>query len=199
MAGGWHTAAMDAYFATHIIYVAVVFLLAGMVKGATGMGLPTVAMGLLGLVMAPMEAAALLVVPSLLTNGWQVLSGRPLYPLWLRLRGMMAGICLGTLVGGALLLQAQGGSAVLGLALVLYGLLGLGNVGWSVPARQEPWLAPLMGAATGVLTALAAAVNMIGNLGAGRLLQRGVRPALLLATGFMRPAERDGLRGLLRR
>jgi cyanate permease len=38
---------------------------------------------------------------------------------------------------------------------------------------------------TGVLTALAAAVNMIGNLGSGRLLQRGVRPPLLLAAGFV--------------
>lgn len=37
---------------------------------------------------------------------------------------------------------------------------------------------------TGVLTALAAAVNMLGNLGAGRLLQRGVAPARLLAAGF---------------
>ncbi|WEF30847.1 sulfite exporter TauE/SafE family protein [Pseudoduganella chitinolytica] len=138
---------------THIIYIATVFLLAGMVKGATGMGLPTVAMGLLGLVMAPMEAAALLVVPSLLTNGWQVLSGRPLYPLWLRLRGMMTGICLGTLAGGTLLLQAQGGGRVLGLALVLYGLLGLGERTWAVPERWEPWLAPLAGAATGLMTA----------------------------------------------
>lgn len=144
---------MDTYFATHIIYVAAVFLLAGMVKGATGMGLPTVAMGLLGLVMAPMEAAALLVVPSLLTNGWQVLSGRPLYPLWLRLRGMMEGICLGTLVGGALLLPAQGGSVVLGLALVLYALLGLGDRNWSVPVHHEGWVAPLVGGATGVLAA----------------------------------------------
>jgi MFS family permease len=39
-------------------------------------------------------------------------------------------------------------------------------------------------ATTGVLTALAAAVNMLGNLGSGRLLQRGVRPPLLLAAGF---------------
>jgi len=37
---------------------------------------------------------------------------------------------------------------------------------------------------TGVLTALAAAVNMLGNLGAGRLLQRGVQPPRLLAIGF---------------
>ncbi|TXC65383.1 MFS transporter [Piscinibacter aquaticus] len=40
-------------------------------------------------------------------------------------------------------------------------------------------------AATAVLTALAAAVNMVGNLGAGRLLQRGVAPPRLLATGFI--------------
>ena len=89
------------------------------------------------------------------------------------------------------------------------------NIGWFMRLRQTlarrgPWLvaisfaayssqwlavigflptiylqAGIAGAATGVLTALAAAVNMIGNLGAGRLLQRGVRPALLLATGFV--------------
>ncbi|WP_341893102.1 MFS transporter [Variovorax sp. YR752] len=37
---------------------------------------------------------------------------------------------------------------------------------------------------TGVLTALAAAVNMLGNLAAGRLLHRGARPPWLLAAGF---------------
>lgn len=37
---------------------------------------------------------------------------------------------------------------------------------------------------TGVLTALAAAVNMLGNLAAGRLLHRGAPPAWLLAAGF---------------
>lgn len=144
---------MDSYTATHILYIAIVFLLAGLVKGTTGMGLPTVAMALLSLVMAPMEAAALLVMPSLLTNGWQVLSGRPLYPLWQRLRGMMAGICLGTLVGGAVMLQTQGGTIVLGLALVLYGLLGLSSWEWKVAADSQHWLAPLVGGATGVLTA----------------------------------------------
>ena len=48
-----------------------VFLLAGWVKGVVGMGLPTVAMGALGLTMPPVQAAALLVVPSLVTNVWQ--------------------------------------------------------------------------------------------------------------------------------
>jgi MFS transporter, CP family, cyanate transporter len=40
-------------------------------------------------------------------------------------------------------------------------------------------------AATAMLTALAAAVNMIGNLGAGRLLQHGVAAPRLLAAGFI--------------
>ena len=41
------------------------------------------------------------------------------------------------------------------------------------------------GAATGALTALAAAINMVGNIASGRLLQRGVRPRVLLYTGFV--------------
>ena len=41
------------------------------------------------------------------------------------------------------------------------------------------------GAATGLLTALAAAVNMAGNLASGRLLHGGVRPTRLLAIGFV--------------
>jgi len=40
-------------------------------------------------------------------------------------------------------------------------------------------------AATGVLTAVAAAANMIGNIAAGRLLQRGARPAVLISAGFV--------------
>ncbi|MBK7118651.1 MAG: MFS transporter [Comamonadaceae bacterium] len=41
------------------------------------------------------------------------------------------------------------------------------------------------GAAVGLLTALAAAVNIIGNVGSGRLLQRGLRPQTLLYAGFV--------------
>jgi len=40
------------------------------------------------------------------------------------------------------------------------------------------------GGVTAVLTALVAAVNMVGNIGSGHLLSRGVRPQTLLYTGF---------------
>jgi MFS family permease len=38
--------------------------------------------------------------------------------------------------------------------------------------------------AVGFLSALAAGINMVGNIGAGRLLALGVRPGVLLASGF---------------
>ncbi len=45
--------------------------------------------------------------------------------------------------------------------------------------------AGLSGAATGALTALAAAINMLGNIASGRLLQRGARAPVLLCAGFV--------------
>ncbi len=45
--------------------------------------------------------------------------------------------------------------------------------------------ASVSGAATGLLTALAAAINMVGNLLSGRLLHGGMQPTRLLAIGFV--------------
>jgi len=45
--------------------------------------------------------------------------------------------------------------------------------------------AGLSGANLGVLTAFAAAVNMVGNMSSGRLLQKGIHPSILLCFGFM--------------
>jgi len=147
---------------THIIYIGVVFVLAGMVKGVTGMGLPTVAMALLSLMLPPSQAAALLIVPSLLTNVWQLASGEPVYPLWQRFWPMLAAIGAGTLAGSALFAVAgaeasdggggNGAAVTLGVALAIYGLMGLLAVKFSVPTRAEPWLSPAMGALTGVLS-----------------------------------------------
>lgn len=136
----------------NIIYIGAVFLIAGAVKGVTGMGLPTVAIALLSFVMTPMEAAGLLIVPSLFTNGWQVLSGAPVYPLWERLWPMMIGICLGTLVGSLVLRHNGLAAGTLGLALVAYALMGLLKVQWKIKSDDEHWLSPLTGAMTGVLS-----------------------------------------------
>jgi uncharacterized protein len=139
---------------TLLVATAGSFLLAGFVKGAIGLGLPTVSIGLLGLLMPPAQAAAILVVPSLVTNIWQALVGGSFWELVRRLWPVLVGICVGTFIGAVLLPHDDTGSATiwLGLALVLYAGLGLVNVNFKVPRHAETWLGIVMGAATGAIT-----------------------------------------------
>jgi uncharacterized protein len=134
--------------------IAGAFLLAGFVKGVIGLGLPTVSIGLLGLLMTPAQAAAILVVPSLITNVWQAAVGGGLLALARRLWPMLAGICIGTVVGVALLPHDDSGRATvwLGLALAVYAGFGLVKGHFAVPRQMETWLGLLMGAATGAIT-----------------------------------------------
>src|ERR1700691_2226582 len=80
----------------YLVVLAVAFLLAGLVKGVTGLALPTVGVGLLSLAMPPVHAAALIVVPAFITNVWQMISGPGLGRLVRRLWLMQLGVCLGT-------------------------------------------------------------------------------------------------------
>src|SRR4051812_30141019 len=106
----------------NILIVATVFLLAGTVKGVTGMGLPTVAMGLLGAVMPPVAAASLLVIPSFVTTLCQLFAGPSFGKLAWRLALMMAGILVGPVAGSWVLTSADTAltTAGLGAALALY-------------------------------------------------------------------------------
>ncbi|UVL03194.1 sulfite exporter TauE/SafE family protein [Pseudomonas sp. B21-047] len=137
------------------LLVVITFLLAGTVKGVIGLGLPTIAMGLLGLAMPPAQAAALLIVPSTLTNLWQLAAGGHLLALLRRLGPMLAMIFVGTLAGSAWLGINSGPWAVhaLGAALVAYAVYGLIGPGLSVAHRREWWLGPICGLVTGVVTA----------------------------------------------
>ena len=61
-----------AFESSLVMMIATTFVLAGMVKGVTGMGLPTVAMGILGALISPVAAAAMLLLPSLISNLFQL-------------------------------------------------------------------------------------------------------------------------------
>ncbi|MDE1169187.1 MAG: sulfite exporter TauE/SafE family protein [Pseudomonas sp.] len=131
------------------------FLLAGTVKGVIGLGLPTVSMGLLGLAMAPAQAAALLIVPATVTNFWQLAAGGHLRGLVKRLWPMLLMIFGGTLVG-SLWVGIDGGPWVvraLGGALLTYALVGLFVPAFRIPAHRERWAGPACGVITGVVTA----------------------------------------------
>ena len=130
------------------------FFAAGLVKGVTGMGLPTVAMGILGVLTSPLTAASLLIAPSSVTNLWQLFAGPSFAPLLRRFWPMMTAIVAGTMLGSAWL--ASGDTSLttkgLGATLVLYAAYALFGRPLRVPAAMEPWLTPVIGAATGLVT-----------------------------------------------
>ncbi len=131
------------------------FLLAGTVKGVIGLGLPTVAMGLLGLAMAPTQAAVLLIIPATLTNVWQLMVGGHLAALLRRLWPMLLAIFLGTASGTLWLGGMDGGHGMvraLGAALLLYALSGLFLPALRVGGRTERWLGLVCGLVTGLIT-----------------------------------------------
>jgi uncharacterized protein len=140
----------------YLVVVAAAFLLAGLVKGVTGLALPTVGVGLLSLAMPPAHAAALVVVPALITNLWQMMTGPGLWGLVRRLWPMQLGICLGTWASASLMAGSETAfaSAALGIALIAYAVFGLMNVRVpDVPARAEWWLGAFVGGATGFISA----------------------------------------------
>jgi len=130
------------------------FIAAGLVKGVTGMGLPTVAMGLLGSSMPPSAAAAILLIPSFVTNVWQLVTGPATWQLLSRLWPMQLAVVLSTLLGAGMLVWVNPvwSEFALGIALIGYALYTLVAPAFAIPSTTEKWLSPVMGLITGAVT-----------------------------------------------
>lgn len=144
---------MDAPLNT-LLLLTLTFLAAGLVKGVTGMGLPTIAMGLLGLLMPPAAAAALLIIPSFVTNVWQFVTGPSARDLLRRLWPMLLTLVLGTVAGSALLVRIDPtwSGVALGVALIVYAAYTLLAPPLNVSPGVERWASPMVGLVTGLVT-----------------------------------------------
>ncbi|WP_045854122.1 sulfite exporter TauE/SafE family protein [Raoultella terrigena] len=136
------------------LYLIPIFILAGFVKGVTGMGLPTVAMALLGIFMPLPVAAALLVLPSFVTNVLQLFAGPSVMLVIRRLWLMMLAIAVGTVGGASLMISVNPiwSAFGLGAALVVYAAYALISPAFVVSSVMEMWLSPLVGGITGLIT-----------------------------------------------
>lgn len=147
---------------TLLLFVFLVFLLAGTVKGTVGLGLPLVAMGLLVVMMQPQEAAAIVVLPSILTNGWQMLSGPFLRRLVVRLWPMLVFLIAGTLAGTGWLAPENARLVTIGLGtvLIVYAIIGLFGLVFRIRPQHERWVSPVTGLLTGLTTAATGAFSV---------------------------------------
>lgn len=148
---------MGSTFGTsELAVIAAVFLLAGTVKGVVGLGLPTVAIGLLTALVGLSEGMVLMVIPSLVTNLWQALAGGALKAILRRVWALLLTIFIGAWFGVNLFGRSDTIllTAFLGIMLCAYALFGLTSPKLPSPGRHETWLSPGLGVINGTLTGL---------------------------------------------
>ncbi|WP_315706559.1 MULTISPECIES: sulfite exporter TauE/SafE family protein [unclassified Bradyrhizobium] len=138
-----------------LIFIAFALTLAGFIKGALGLGLPTVSVGLLAVAMPPGRALAIVIVPAVITNIWQTFVGPYLRDIARRLWPLMLGTAIGICLNASALSHGSThyGNIALGLLLVVYALLGLSKLAFSVAPRHEKWVGGIVGLITGLISA----------------------------------------------
>lgn len=144
--------------------IAAVFLLAGLVKGIVGLGLPAVSMGLLTIFLGLKVAIVLILVPSFATNLWQALTGGAFLVILRRLWSLLTASCIGIWLGTGLLAQSDARllAGLLGLLLSIYAVTALATPRIRVPDAWEPWLSPPMGAISGFFSGLTGSFTFPG-------------------------------------
>lgn len=174
-------------------FLLVVLPAPGLVRRLVAPQRVSVMLGLWGAYMPLATALALLVGPLWIGAwGWRAwwwgLAAVTLLMAGVLLRSVPAALAAQPASAGAPWMQrlrrtlAAPGPWLVALTFAAYSGQWLAVIGF-LPAIYMQ--AGVSGAATGLLTALAAGVNMAGNVGAGRLLHRGVAPARLLIIGFV--------------
>lgn len=202
--GGWVGSSSSAHAVQWLLVLRAVegigFLLTvmpgpGLIRALTPPGADKAALGLWGAYMPLGVALALLVGPALIAwGGWpdwwwalSVVSTVAALWLWLavppdRLRPAAAG---GAATAWSSRLRATVGARapwLIALTFAVYSAQWMAVIGF-LPAIYAG--AGVPAGWNAVLTALAAAMNIVGNIAGGRWLQRGVAPERLLQWGFL--------------
>lgn len=167
------------------IVIGLVFVLAGTVKGVIGLGLPTISLALLSLVVDLPSAMALMIVPSLVTNIWQMFDGKETWIILKRIWIFLA--CAGgaVWVGAIVLVRVDTFvlTTILGLLLIIYSFTGITGYRLSTPTYHERWMGPLAGVLNGVLTGMTGSFVVPGVM---YLQSLGLsRDSLLQAMGML--------------
>jgi uncharacterized membrane protein YfcA len=167
---------MDSLWSTETLaLLTLAFLIGGVVKGVIGTGLPTIALALLTATIGIREGMAIILLPSILTNIQQGLFGGHLRAVAKRSWPFLLATFVAVWPGAALLAKVDVAlfSALLGVILLSYSVVGLSAKALPEPGRKERWLNPLLGAVNGLITGMTGSsvipgVLYLQSLGLGR-------------------------------
>ncbi len=139
-----------------MLVICVAFIVAGIAKGALGMGLPPIAIGLMTFALPLEDALTLMVLPTMFTNVWQAIYGQGFVVLMRRFWTMTVaatGALLFVAIGFGHL-GSQRASAWVGVTLILYAALALAAWRPKVSRATERWANPLIGLSSGAVAGI---------------------------------------------
>lgn len=177
---------MSGFFAQDVLWVAVlVFLLAGAIKGTIGIGLPTAAVSLLSQVYDPRTAIALVIVPVVVTNFWQIYRSKhaldTLRTYWPFALALMIFIWISAWFSVSV--PTTHLMIILGLVIILFSLNSLFFRPPRLSLRYDKWIQLLGGTLAGVMGGLTAIWSPPMVI---YLLARGVeKDSFVRATGLL--------------
>ena len=137
-----------------LMVVGVAFVLAGLVKGVVGGGLPAVAVPIMMAgALEPAQAAALTLVSVIATNIWLLaqggLCGRIIKRYWLLFTCLAIGSGLGSQIMVSMSPETM--KTIIGVLVVVLSPLPFLPQRWVIPDRYQVWLNPLAGFSLGVI------------------------------------------------
>ena len=134
----------------------VAFIIAGFVKGVVGFGFPVIALIILTLSIGLLDALAIVVIPTLVTNLWQAFSGEYLKVILGRMwRYFLVAVVFIWITSDYLkVVDIDWLTMLLGTVLFFFALSRLLNFHITVPPQYESVLAVPLGAINGILTGL---------------------------------------------
>ncbi len=135
---------------------AVAFTIAGFVKGVVGFGFPVITLIILTLTIGLLDALAIIVFPTIVTNIWQGLSGPYLKDIARRmwLYCLTAMIFIWFTSAYLAVVNIKWPTAMLGAVLVMFALSRLLQLSVKVPRKWERPLSVPLGAINGMLTGM---------------------------------------------
>ena len=147
-----------------LVIIASTFIVAGLVKGVIGLGLPTITLAALTVVLDLPQAMALLLIPSFVTNLWQGIVGGNLMLILRRLWPFLVSAFLLVWVGGLIFARVDHRlmTLLLGVLVALYAVLNLAGIRFTLSRAQEIWAGPVLGVTNGVLTGMTGSFVMPG-------------------------------------
>ncbi len=136
-----------------VAFVCLFLALGGLLKGATGMGTPVIAVPALAAYFDVPFAIAILVAPNFATNCWQIFQHRAELGRVPFLKRFVIAGCIGALIGTLLLIKLPSGFLSLWLAVIVVLYIGLRLVHpqWRVTPPLALGAAPPIGLISGIL------------------------------------------------